>query len=474
MFIGRDRELRSLESVYDKSGFGMTIVYGRRRVGKSTLIREFVKDKKVIFYTATKVGAERNLELFSRQVLEVLDPEYIEASFSSLDSVLDIISNKVPVNEKLVLVIDELPYWAERDDSMLSILQKYIDTQWADKNIMLILCGSALSFMEKNVLSEKSPIFGRRNSQIKLDAFNYIESSLFVPDYSSEEKAVCYGVTGGVAKYLALFDAKKSLDDNIVKLFFNSDGYLFDEAKNLLTQEFTDITLINNIIEQVASGENTLNTIATKVHEKETTVLYSLSKLIEIGLIEKKKCITEEKNRKKTQYVLKDNMFKFWYRFIPEAVSVIEMGQGSVYYEKVVKPKLHSYMGSVFEEMCRYYTLDHGVRGKFGSVITEIGSWWGLELMKDESGNRYHQTADIDVVGISPIDKTAIIGECKFKNEKIDKDVYETLIRRAKLLSGNYTTTRFLLFSLSGFTKWFNQANLSDVMLITIDDMYAN
>ena len=132
MFIGRDRELRSLESVYDKSGFGMTIVYGRRRVGKSTLIREFVKDKKVIFYTATKVGAERNLELFSRQVLEVLDPEYIEASFSSLDSVLDIISNKVPVNEKLVLVIDELPYWAERDDSMLSILQKYIDTQWAD------------------------------------------------------------------------------------------------------------------------------------------------------------------------------------------------------------------------------------------------------------------------------------------------------------------------------------------------------
>ena len=293
MFIGRDRELRSLESVYDKSGFGMTIVYGRRRVGKSTLIREFVKDKKVIFYTATKVGAERNLELFSRQVLEVLDPEYIEASFSSLDSVLDIISNKVPVNEKLVLVIDELPYWAERDDSMLSILQKYIDTQWADKNIMLILCGSALSFMEKNVLSEKSPIFGRRNSQIKLDAFNYIESSLFVPDYSLEEKAVCYGVTGGVAKYLALFDAKKSLDDNIVKLFFNSDGYLFDEAKNLLTQEFTDITLINNIIEQVASGENTLNTIATKVHEKETTVLYSLSKLIEIGLIEKKKSQSE-------------------------------------------------------------------------------------------------------------------------------------------------------------------------------------
>lgn len=113
---------------------------------------------------------------------------------------------------------------------------------------MLILCGSALSFMEKKVLSEKSPVFGRRDVQIKLEAFNYRDSALFVPDYSPEDKAICYGVTGGVAQYLSLFDPKKSLDDNIKRLFFNTDGYLFDETKNLLIQEFTDVTLVNNIM----------------------------------------------------------------------------------------------------------------------------------------------------------------------------------------------------------------------------------
>ena len=472
MFVGRERELKALKDVYDKKDFGMTIIYGRRRVGKSTLIKEFIKGKNVIFYTATKVGAERNLELFSKQVLDVLDPAMSSATFSSIESVFDIITNKTPDDHKTILVIDELPYWAEKDESLLSVLQKYIDTQWTHKNMMIILCGSALSFMEKEVLSKKSPIFGRRDSQIKLEAFNYRDSALFVPEYSAEEKAICYGVTGGVAKYLSLFDAGKSLDENIIRLFFNVDGYLFDETRNLLIQEFSDVTLVNNIIEQVASGENALNNIASKVHEKDTTVLYSLEKLIAVGLVEKKNCITEEKNKKKTQYVLKDHMFKFWYQFIPKAISIIEMGQGDTYYKKVVKPQIHSYMGSVFEEMCRYYTLEKGIQGAYGSFLTQTGTWWGVEQIIDDEGRKFTQSADIDVVGISSVDKTAVIGECKFKNEKIDKEIYETLLRRSKLLSGNYHVICFLLFSLNGFTKWFEKENIQNIVKITVEDLY--
>ena len=161
MFIGRTAELNALEKIYEKKGFGMTVIYGRRRIGKSALINEFVKDKKSIFYTATKVGKERNLELFSKQVLSTLEPEYVAATFPDLESVFDIITAKVN-KEKIIIVIDELPYWAEKDESFLSIIQKYIDTKWTDKNLMLILCGSALSFMEKKILSEKSPLFGRR------------------------------------------------------------------------------------------------------------------------------------------------------------------------------------------------------------------------------------------------------------------------------------------------------------------------
>lgn len=472
MFIGRDREINTLQELYEKDGFGMSVIYGRRRIGKSTLIVEFVKDKKSIFYTATKVGKEKNLELFSKQVLAVLDPAFEDAVFSSVEAVFDFITQKMP-DEKLILVIDELPYWAEKDEALLSVMQKYIDTKWNQKNLMIILCGSALSFMENKVLSEKSPLFGRRDSQIRLEAFSYREAALFVPDYSAEEKAICYGITGGVAKYLSMIDARKSLDDNIKKLFFHPDGYLYDETRNLLTQEFSDITLVNNVIEQVASGENTVNGIAGKVGEKEPTVLYTLEKLIRVGLVEKKKCLTEEKNKKKTQYVLKDYMFKFWYDFIPKAHSVIEMGQGNLYYEKAVKPKLHSFMGSIFEEMCRYYTLEQGIQGRFDSFLTQVGNWWGVEQVENQMGEKVQQSADIDVLAISETDKTAVVGECKFKNEKMDKKVYDTLLRRAGLVSGKYRVMKYLFFSLGGYTDWFHNVENSGVALFSLNDLYT-
>ena len=471
MFIGRERELASLNEFYEKDGIGMTVIYGRRRIGKSTLITEFVKDKKTIFYTATKVGKNRNLELFSKQVVDLFLPGVENISFNTIEAVFDFIDKNVK-DDKLVLVIDELPYWAEKDDALLSVLQKYIDTVWNNKNLKIILCGSALSFMENKVLSEKSPLFGRRDSQIKLEAFDYLDAAKFVPDYSNEDKAICYGITGGVARYLAMIDPAKSIDENIVRLFFRTDGYLYDETRNLLTQEFSDISVVNNIVEQIASGENALNIIAGKIGEKEQTVLYSLDKLINVGLVEKKKCITDEKNKKKTQYVLKDYMFKFWYEFIPKATSVIEIGQGEVYYTKVVKPALHSFMGAVFEDMCRYYTLKQGIKGEYGCFITSVGSWWGVENIADKNGEIRTQSTDIDVVAISEIDKKAVIGECKFKNEKIDKGIYETLIRRGKLITAKYKVSKYIFFSLSGYTDWFESLSDEDVLLLTLDSLY--
>ena len=471
MFIGRERELASLKDFYEKDGVGMTVIYGRRRIGKSTLIAEFVKDKKVIFYTATKVGKDRNLELFSKQVTDLFLSGIEDISFHTIEAVFDFINKNIS-DEKVILVIDELPYWAEKDEALLSILQKYMDTVWHDKNLKIILCGSALSFMEKKVLSEKSPLFGRRDSQIKLDAFDYLDAAKFVPDYSNEDKAICYGITGGVAKYLSMMDPSKSLDENIIKLYFRTDGYLYDETRNLLTQEFSDITLVNNIIEQIAFGQNTINVIANKIGEKESTILYSLEKLISVGLVEKKKCITEEKNKKKTQYILKDHMFKFWYEFIPKATSVIEMGQGELYYHKAVKPVLHSYMGSVFEDMCRYYTLQHGILGEFDCFVTTVGTWWGTETIINENGEKRAQSTDIDVVALSEIEKKAVVGECKFKNEKIDKGIYETLVRRSHLISSKYQVVKYILFSLSGYTEWFDTLSDNNVVLLSLDDLY--
>ena len=470
MFIGRKRELSSLEKLYHQQGFGMTVIYGRRRIGKSTLIREFLKDKRAIFYTATKVGKARNLELFCQQVVSLLDPSLTGVSFPSLEAILDLITDRLG-GDKLVLVIDELPYWAQDDGALLSVLQKYIDTRWSEQDMMIILCGSSLSFMENKVLSEKSPLFGRRNKQIRLEAFDYLEAAEFVPNYSAEDKAIIYGITGGVAKYLAMIDPRGSADDNIKAQFFNTDGYLYDEPRNLLAQEFTDVALVNNVIEQIASGSNTVNEISQKIGQNSSTVLYALDKLIQVGLITKKKCITEEKNRKKTQYVLKDQMFRFWYAFIPKATSIIEIGQGDLYFDRVVKPQIHNYMGSVFEEMCRYYTLKEGICGAFGNTLTEVGTWWGTEILLRGS-EKVQQSADIDVVGISELDKTAVLGECKFKKEKIDKNVYDTLLRRSAVISGKYRIIRFLFFSLSGYTSWFDSIQNNDIVLLTLDDLY--
>lgn len=471
MFIGRKKELQALQEVYEKPGFGMMVVYGRRRVGKSTLIHEFVKGKKTIYYMATRVGRARNLELFARRVTAALGTACAEESFEFLEDVFTYIGQKLG-DEKVVLVIDELPCWAEKDDALLSVMQCYIDTDWQDKNLMVILCGSSLRFMEQKVLGEKSPLFGRRDGQIRLEAFHYRDAAAFVPHYTLEEKAICYGITGGVAKYLSMLDDTRTLDDNIKRLFFRTDGYLYDETHNLLMQEFDDFTLVNNIMELLAEGEIFLNSIADKMGENPVTVFYSLEKLISIGLVEKRRCITEEKNRKKTRYVLKDTMFKFWYTFLPGATSVIEMGQGSLYYDNYVKQKLYSFMEDVFAQMCSYYTLEQGVAGRFGSVLTNMGYWWGSEIVVRKDGVHFREARRLDIVGVSEADKTAVIGACMFRRDRMGQDAYEELVHRGSLISGQYRVTRCLLFSLGGYTGELEGMNSKNLMCFTLEDLY--
>lgn len=404
-FIGRKRELEVLNKLYKEDGFSLTILYGRRRIGKSTLLNKFIGSKKCIFYTCSKVGTSRNIELFGQEVINVINPKLANVKFNHLEDLLDFINENVG-NNKLVIVIDELPYWAKDDKGMLSILQKYIDNKWIKKNIMLILCGSSLSFMEDEVLSQKSPLYGRRNNQIKLNAFDYLEAGEFVKKYSNEDKAIVYGITGGVPKYLSFFNDEISLDENIKNLYFHSDGFLYDEAKNFLSQEFSDTKLVNNVIEQIANGENSLNDISSKLNEANEKVLYTLNKLISVDVVEKRQCITEEKNKKKTMYCLKDTMFKFWYRYIPKAISSIEVGNGDMYYQRIVKPTIHSYMGPIFENMCQYYVLKK-INKNIDMFITESGYWWGNKHTQ-VNGKITSEATDIDVVGVDPIKKESL------------------------------------------------------------------
>ena len=464
MFIGRERELRVLEETYQKPGFQMTVIYGRRRIGKSRLITEFIKEKRASYYVASQSSFQDNVKKWSAQFIMDLFPAMEGVSFDTPESFFQFIGNSA-TEEKLVIALDEIPYIAEADASFLSRLQAAIDTVFTSKNIYLIICGSAISFMEKEILSEKSPLFGRRTNQIFLKPFDYMDSARFTQNYSSEEKAIVYGVTGGVAKYLTLFDDSLSLDENLINHFFKPSGYLYEEPLNLLTQEFRTINTYNTVIEVCAGGTNRLNEIADKAHISTATLAYIIKNLMTIGVISRKTPMTEVENKKRTAYEITDGMYRFWYRFIPAARAAIEMGRGEVFYHSYVKDKLHSYMGSVFEEMCRFYTLSEGLEGRLNCLVTNVGSWWGP--------GHDHKPTDIDVVGVDDAGRKAVIGECKFKNEVIDKEVFETLLRRRGLIDKRYSEVQFLFFSLSGYSQWVEKnADPQEVRLVSLDEMY--
>lgn len=464
MFIGRKAELKVLEETYEKKGFQMTIVYGRRRIGKSTLITEFMRDKKASYYMASQSSLEDNVRKWSVQFIEDIIPEMQGVQFQELSTFFQFVA-RICKDEKIILALDEIPYIAETESSFLSQFQSVIDTILVKTNIYLIICGSAISFMEKEVMSEKSPLFGRRTNQIFLKPFDYLESAQFVPHYTNEEKAIVYGVTGGVAKYLTLFDDSLSLDQNLINNFFTSSGYLYEEPRNLLMQEFRNVHTYNTVIEVMASGANKFNEISDKAHISTASLTYIINNLITVGIVSKIYCMTDIKNKRKIQYEITDGMYNFWYRFVLNGRSSIEFHKGDVYYNAYVKKNLHDFMGDIFENMCQYYLMMQSLNGHIPYMITQVGKWWGV--------GHDHIPTDIDVVGIDEMGKKAILGECKFRNSLLDQAVYDDLMRKKGLINKKYQEVLFVYFSLSGFSQGVLEGyDKNEVKLVTLDDLY--
>lgn len=466
MFIGREKELADLNQLYETEQFQMPVVYGRRRVGKSTLLRKFIEDKKAVLFTAIESSIDKNLELFSRCIYKTFAPEMsMLPAFQNFESAFDFLTERVR-KERCIVVIDEYPYLAASDKSISSRLQRYIDEEWKDSKMYLILCGSSMSFMENQVLGYQSPLYGRRTAQIKLLPFDYQVAAKFTPSYSEEEKALVYGVTGGIPKYLELFDDRVSVYENIIHLFFDKSGYLYEEPGNLLKQELREIATYNAIIEAMASGATKVNEIVTKVHTDTAAVSYSLKSLVSIGIVEKRVAITEEKNKKKTSYHICDNMFRFWYRFVPNGNELIQMEYGNNYFQEVVLPQLSDYMARVFEDMCRRYLLKESVNGKLDFTITQIGTWWGTNPKEKKE-------EEIDIVGVNPLTKEMIIGECKYRKEVIQLDVLRKLLQRGELIV-SYPSKRFVVCSKMEFSEEVkNFAVEQNIKLVTLKDLYV-
>lgn len=460
MFIGRERELNSLNKLYVSGKFEFVVIYGRRRVGKTALINQFIRNKKAIYFMGVESNARQNLENLSRNILEYSAKGQEGSVFLSFQTALEHVF-QLAKEERLVLAIDEYPYLARSSRSLASTLQFLIDRYKDESRLMLILCGSSMSYMENHVLAYKAPLYGRRTAQMKIQPFDFADTCRYFENFSGEDKALIYGIVGGTPQYLLQMDDRLSVEDNIKNTFLNPTSSLFEEPENLLKQEVREPALYNAIITAIATGSSRMAEISTKVGENTSVCASYLKNLIALGLVRRESPYGEKASRKSI-YSIDDNMFRFWYRFIPEYSSVIARGAADMAYRRM-EPHLSDYMGNVFEEICKQYLWKLLLDGKSPVEFKELGRWWGT----DPSA---HSQAEIDIMGDQDKD-TALFGECKWTNEKVDVGVLEKLAGRSKLF--HYHKVYLYLFAKSGFTKGCidKAKGLGNAMLVTYSDI---
>ena len=281
MFIGRDKELNALDNLYKSEKFEFVVIYGRRRVGKTALINQFIGDKKSIYFMGVESNEKQNLENLSKSIIEFSSGIQAETSFASFQAALEYVF-KLAENERIILTIDEYPYVARASQSLASTLQLLIDRHKDTSKLFLILCGSSMSYMEDQVLAYKAPLYGRRTAQLKVQPFEFREACEYFSHLSNEDKALAYGIVGGTPQYLLQLDDKLSIEDNIKNTYLNPASSIYEEPQNLLKQEVREPAVYNAIIAAIASGYSKMSEISTKVGEDTSVCATYIKNLVSL------------------------------------------------------------------------------------------------------------------------------------------------------------------------------------------------
>lgn len=460
MFYGREKELKKLNQLYASNQFEFTVIYGRRRVGKTEIIKEFAKENPCIFFTGVESNEKQNLENFSKSIMEFQTSFPMDASFTSFQMALEYVF-ELAKQERILLVIDEYPYVARASKSLASILQLLIDRYKDNSKLFVILCGSSMSYMEDHVLAYKAPLYGRRTAQLKVQPFEFREALQWYKSFQDIDKAIAYGMLGGTPQYLLQIDDTKSIEENIKSIFLNPMSIIFEEPVNLLKQEVREPAIYNAIITAVAKGYTKLSEISSKAGVESSVCSIYIKNLVTLGIL-KKEYPTSEDTTRKTIYSIEDFMFRFWYRFLPSNQSLISRGAIDQVYQRI-ESQLSDYMGGVFEEICKQYLWEMLVKDEIPIFFHELGRWWGNDP-------RTKSQIEIDILGIAD-NKQAIFGECKWRNELVDSSVLETLVWRSQLFP--MEKVMYYLFSKSGFTKGCMELaeKMENVVLVSYEEM---
>ncbi len=424
MFVNRDRELDALNKRYKSRRAEFLILYGRRRVGKSELIEQFLKRKKGLRLLAREQSEALQLRAFSGELAQFFKDEVLATQpLTNWDSFFTYVAQKAK-KQRLVLAIDEFPYLVQENKALPSILQGYWDGKLRRGKIFLILCGSSISMME-SLLGGKSPLYGRRTGQILLRPFAFRQALALLGD--DIEKAVqAYAVFGGTPAYLIEYDKTKDIYWNIKENMLKEDVFMFRDAEFLLRGELREPRLYFSILSSIARGNTRLSQIMNDTGLNKGVIAKYLSVLADLHLVERAVPATVKHPEKSRMgiYRLLDNYFQFWFRYVGPAVQYVEKDEQDYVIRRLIKPSLNSFVGFAFEKVAEE-TINELARGaRLPFTPSRTGKWW-------------HKGEEIDVVALNEETSDILFCEVKWRKNVNAETLLADLKRKATLVDWN-------------------------------------
>lgn len=465
-FIGRQSELNVLETEFARDG-GFVVIYGRRRVGKTTLIKEFIKKKTAFYFLATEEVESQAIKRFSGVIARTTDNSILKSvSFSDWMDLFRAIVDYKP-SEKKVAVIDEFPYLVKTNPAFPSILQSAWDEILKDSNVMLILCGSLIGMMQKHALAYDSPLYGRRTAQMRLMPLTF--SDVYAARRMPFEKAVeQYSVTGGVPKYLEFFQNDDSLLKQIESVVLSKNGFLYEEPNFLLKNEVHSAINYFSIIKAIADGNHRLGKIAGVLELETSSLTPYLSTLSELGFIVKDTPITEKnpERSRKGLYFISDNFVRFWFRYVYPYKGELELDHTQIVLDEIDKDFIEKFVAFSYEEICKSIFADLCRKQAIAFTPSRISSYW----LNDSDND-----TQIDVMAVDHQHKLLFAGECKYHAKPVDASVYfalEEKVRNSAEIQKAFNGYQLLygIFSKSGFTQRLEDQNRKNPNLFLINE----
>lgn len=465
-FIGRKAELEKLNTEYERNG-GFVVIYGRRRVGKTTLIKEFLKKKTAFYFLATEELESQSMKRLAGVVARTTKNSYLQnAAFTDWLDLFQVIAD-YKTEEKKVLVIDEFPYLVKTNPAFPSILQNAWDEILKDSNVMLILSGSLIGMMQKHTLSYDSPLYGRRTAQMRLAPLPFTD--IYAVHKMPFEQAVeQYAVTGGVPKYLEFFEDDRGLEEQLKDAVLSKSGFLYEEPNFLLKSEFLTAVNYFSIIRAIADGNHKLGKIAGVLGQETSALTPYLSTLSDLGFIEKKTPVTEknpEKSRKGLYFIL-DNFIRFWFHYVYPYKGELELDNMQIVLDEIRKDFVEKFVAFAYEDICKNIFADLCKNGTISFVPSRIGSYW----LNDFDGD-----TEIDVMAIDHQNKRIFAGECKYHAKPVDVSVYFALKKKVDGIAEIRKAYQgydviFGVFSKSSFTQRMLDTAKDNTGLILINE----